>query len=257
MQLHFEKSGQGEPLVMMHGMFGSLDNLGAIARLLEDHFTLYRLDLRNHGDSPHADSMSFREMAEDVREFMDSQSLDSAFVFGHSLGGKVGMELACQHPERVKKLVVADIAPVTYPSHHNAILDGLANVHPAQVKSRKQADEQLSEYISEVLVRQFILKSMERTDQGSYRWKLNVPGLLNNYEDLRLAVCENCQFTGATLFLRGEKSNYIAERNKAEITRKFPNSDIVTIEKASHWLHAEQPQRVADAVRAFLSDQLS
>lgn len=252
MQLHFEKSGRGEPLVMMHGMFGSLDNLGAIARILEDHFTLYRLDLRNHGDSPHADSMSFEEMAEDVREFMDSQSLDAAFVFGHSLGGKVGMELACRHPERVKKLVVADIAPVTYPSHHNAILDGLANVHPAQVNSRKEADEQLSEYINEVLVRQFILKSLERTDEGSYRWKLNVPGLLNNYEDLRLAVCDN-GYQGPTLFLRGENSNYIAERNKAEIAKKFPKSKIVTVENASHWLHAEQPQVVADAVEQFLS----
>lgn len=253
MQLHFEKSGEGEPLVMLHGLFGSLDNLGAIARILENHFTLYRLDLRNHGQSPHADSMTFAEMADDVLTFLDSESLQSPFVFGHSLGGKVGMELACKYPQRVKKLIVADIAPVSYPSHHNEILDGLTGVQLDQVHSRKDADQQLAQFVSEAPIRQFILKSLERDQTGNYNWRLNVQAIVNCYDDLRLAVCESCQYSGPTLFLRGEKSNYIAERNKAEIAQKFPVSEIVTVAGASHWLHAEQPEVVADSIVNFLA----
>lgn len=252
MQLHFEKSGQGQPLVMMHGLFGSLENLGAISRILEQHFTLYRLDLRNHGQSPHADSMSFAEMAADALEFLDGQSLQTPFVFGHSLGGKVGMELACSHPERVGKLIVADIAPVTYPAHHNAILDGLASVELNQLRSRKEADQQLARFVEEAPIRQFILKSLQRDDEGHYDWRMNVPALINCYDDLRVAVCDQGCYPGPTLFLRGEKSNYIAERNEAEISAKFPSSSITTVKGASHWLHAERPQVVADAVLKFL-----
>jgi esterase len=252
MQLHCEKSGEGKPLVMLHGLFGSLENLGAISRLLENHFTLYRLDLRNHGRSPHADTMSFADMAEDVREFMDSQSLETTCVFGHSLGGKVSMALACRYPERVEKLVVADIAPVTYPAHHNAILDGLANVRLDQVRSRKDADQQLARFVSETPVRQFILKSLERDENGGYRWRLNVPAILRSYDALRLAVCEGCRYPGPALFIRGENSNYIAERNEMEISAKFPASRIVTVEGAGHWVHADQPQVVANSIVEFL-----
>lgn len=252
MQLHFDKSGSGEPLVMMHGLFGSLENLGAISRILEDRYTLYRLDLRNHGRSPHGDTMSFADMAGDLLEFMDQQSLNKPQLFGHSLGGKVAMELACRHPERVAKLVVADIAPVSYPSHHNAILDGLASLQGERIDSRRQADERLAEFVPEAPIRQFILKSLERDEDGAFRWRLNVPAILHNYDDLRLAVCDGCQYAGPTLFIRGEKSNYIAERNHPEIAAKFPNSDIATVAGASHWLHAERPQEVATLIRDFL-----
>lgn len=252
MQLHCEKSGNGEPLVMMHGLFGSFENLGAISRILDNDFTLYRLDLRNHGRSPHSDHMSFAAMADDLIEFLDRQSLPSPFLFGHSLGGKVAMELACRQPARVRKLVVADIAPVSYPSHHNAILDGLAGIDLTRVQSRRDADAQLANFVAEAPVRQFILKSLERTTDGSYRWRLNVPAILNEYDDLRLAVGEGGQYPGPTLFLRGEHSNYIAERNTAEIKAKFPASTITTIEGASHWLHAEKPQAVAKAILDFL-----
>ncbi|MEX1033212.1 MAG: alpha/beta fold hydrolase [Cellvibrionaceae bacterium] len=253
MQLHFDKSGSGQPLVMMHGMFGSLENLGAVARILKQHFTVYGLDLRNHGRSPHADHMSFSDMADDLLSFLDAHNLNDVFLFGHSLGGKVAMEFACAHPARVRKLVVADIAPMTYPAHHNAILEGLASVDLEQVKLRKDADQQLSHYVDELPVRQFILKSLERSDDGSYRWRLNVSAIVNNYDDLRRAVCNGRDFEGPTLFLRGEKSKYIAERNRAEIMEKFPRGKIVTVKDAGHWLHAEQPQAVADSVIEFIN----
>lgn len=252
MQLHFETSGQGEPLVMMHGLFGSLENLGAISRLLESHFTLYRLDLRNHGRSFHADSMSFDDMAKDLLRFMDDQGLAKAHVFGHSLGGKVAMVAACMQPERINKLVVADIAPVSYPSHHNAILDGLRHVDVDAISSRREADEQLAVFVNEPRVRQFILKSLERDQDGSFRWRLNIPVILEDYDDLRQSVCDNRSFAGPTLFLKGGRSNYITDRRHAEIQAKFPHAQIVTIDGAGHWLHAEKPQAVAEAVLNFL-----
>lgn len=252
MHLHFEKSGQGAPLVMMHGLFGSLENLGAIVRLLEPHFTLYRLDLRNHGRSPHADSMSFDDMAGDLIEFMAAQGLDKAHVFGHSLGGKVAMAAACKEPQRFDKLVVADIAPVTYPPHHNAILDGLAQLKVDTIRSRREADEQMAPFVEELGVRQFILKSLARQEDGSFRWRLNVPVILKDYDNLRRSVCDNCSCAGPTLFLRGSESNYITEQNHDEIQAKFPNSHIVTIQDAGHWLHAEQPKAVASSVLDFL-----
>lgn len=252
MHLHFEKSGQGDPLVMMHGLFGSLENLGAISRLLEPHFTLYRLDLRNHGRSPHADSMSFDDMAGDLIRFMDEQGLEQAHVLGHSLGGKVAMTAACRAPERINKLVVADIAPVTYPSHHNAILEGLRQINVENISSRREADEQLAGFVEEVGIRQFILKSLERDQEGKFRWRLNVPVILKDYDELRHSVCDNCSFAGPALFLKGGRSNYITDQHHAEIHAKFPQATITTIDGVGHWLHAEKPQAVADATINFL-----
>ncbi|MGI1680096.1 MAG: alpha/beta fold hydrolase [Cellvibrionaceae bacterium] len=253
MRLYFEKSGTGEPLIMLHGMFGSFENLGAIARILQDHFTLYRVDLRNHGRSPHAETMSFPEMANDVFELMENQQLESANILGHSLGGKVAMQLAFDHPEKVKKIVVLDIAPVAYPSHHNAILDGLKNINPASAKSRKEVDEKLKNYVDEPGVRQFILKNLERNETKEFFWRLNVSAVINCYDGLREAVGDNdsaCEKD--ILFLKGEKSNYIHKKNHEEIFRKFSNAKIETIAEASHWLHAEDPKGVASKVIRFL-----
>lgn len=252
MHLHFEKSGQGAPLVMMHGLFGSLENLGAVSRLLEQHFTLYRLDLRNHGRSPHAESMSFDDMAGDLLEFMEGQGLSKAHVFGHSLGGKVAMAAACKEPQRIDRLVVADIAPVSYPPHHNVILDGLRAIDVDNISSRREADEQLAVYVNELGVRQFLLKSLERDSDGHFRWRINVPVILKDYDELRQAVCDGCSFSGPTLFVRGGRSNYITEQHHSELYQKFPKARLVTIEETGHWLHAEKPQDVAQAINDFL-----
>ncbi len=258
MKLHFEILGQGEPLIVMHGMFGSLENLGAVCRILADHYCLYRVDLRNHGRSPHASTMTFAEMADDIVELMDSQNLAKANILGHSLGGKVAMELAWSHPERVNKIIVADIAPVSYPQHHNAILDAFAKISLAEVKSRKDADTLLSEYVEELGVRQFILKNLARDENQNYYWRLNVPAIIENYDSLRLAIGESdggertVSCSVPTLFIRGEKSNYIQERNYQEIHTKFSNAKIDTILGASHWLHAEEPEQFSNLVIDFL-----
>jgi len=253
MELNFKQMGhQGEPLLILHGLFGTLDNWQTLGRQYSETHQVYLIDLRNHGRSPHADTMSFAEMAADLLEFLDQESLQAPALFGHSLGGKVAMQMACQHPERLSRLVVADIAPVSYPPGHNAILEGLAAIEPQSLTSRRDADEQLARYVDELSVRQFILKSLERDSEGGFRWRMNVPAIIDNYDDMRLSVCDDGVYSGPTLFLRGENSGYIAERNHEEIARKFPQSSIVTVPGTSHWLHAEQPETVANHIINFL-----
>ncbi|GAB1258922.1 alpha/beta fold hydrolase [Aurantivibrio plasticivorans] len=252
MLLHHEISGSGEPLVMLHGLFGSFENLGAIARQLAEHFTLYRLDLRNHGKSGHSDKMTFDLMARDVLETLDELGISKAHFFGHSLGGKVAMVIALNNPERVEKLVVADIAPVTYAPHHNEILQGLQSIDASSLTSRKEADEKLQAYITSLPVRQFILKNLTRSETGGFKWRINVAAITAQYDQLRLSVGDNQVYNGPALFLRGAQSDYITDEMFSEIHRKFSDAEIITVDNASHWLHAEQPSIVASAVIVFL-----
>lgn len=252
MKLFCEKQGQGPALIMAHGIFGSYDNLGAIAKLLVDDFTLYRVDLRNHGRSPHADSMTFPEMAADIVELMDDHQLNQAIVLGHSLGGKTMMELACTHPDRVSHLIVGDIAPVEYPSHHDPILEGLQSIDLSALKTRGDADKQLQNYVDNLLTRQFLLKNLQRNEDGKFVWRINLKCIVGQYPNLRLNVGGGKRFDGPTLFIRGELSKYIQERNYAEIKNRFPNANIETLSNASHWLHAEKPDEFAALVKQFI-----
>ena len=254
MKLFCETQGNehGPALLMTHGVFGSHDNLGAITRLLAKDFHLYRIDLRNHGRSPHADTMTYAEMAADMLELMDANNLDTAAVLGHSLGGKVMMELACTHPHRINHLIVGDIAPIEYPPHHDPILDGLQAIDLSELKSRGEADEQLQAYVEELPTRQFLLKNLQRDEEGNYYWRLNLPVIVKEFSTMRSGIAAGKVFDGPTLFIRGGLSKYIRERNFDAIKNQFPNSRIETIENASHWLHAEEPQQFAHLATAFL-----
>src|SRR6056297_2140533 len=179
--LNHRITGEGPPLLLLHGLFGSLDNLGGIARRLEDQWQIHALDERNHGSSPHSDTMDYPVMAGDVIAYMDAQGLDKVSLLGHSMGGKVAMQVALQAPERVDKLIVADIAPVSYKPRHDAILEGLSKMDLSGVRSRQDADQQLSEFVEMPATRQFLLKNLERipqeeqTPDGSiFRWRLNL-----------------------------------------------------------------------------------
>lgn len=257
MKLFCQQQGntKGPVLIMAHGVFGSHENLGAIARLLADDFYLYRLDLRNHGRSPHADTMTFAEMAADVLEFIDDHKLDKVAVLGHSLGGKVMMELATTHPDRVNHLIVADIAPVQYPAHHDPILAGLQAIDLAQLKSRNDADQQLQAYVDNLTTRQFLLKNLQRSEDGEYTWRLNIKAIADQYDNLRLTVGDGKIYAGPTLFIRGALSKYIQERNHPAIYQQFPKATIKTIDGASHWLHAEKPQQFVELVKRFILEK--
>jgi len=251
MKLNYKKSGSGPPLVILHGLFGSLDNWFSIAKELVENYTLYLVDQRNHGDSPHSDEWNYAVMVEDLKELFDTEGLEKVFLMGHSMGGKTVMNFAIKYPERVEKLIVADIAPRYYPIHHQSILEGLSALNLKEIKSRKEADDQLAKYISELGIRQFLLKSLTRDSDG-FAWKINLPVIAKNIENIGEALPEGEKYEGLTLFLAGANSNYIQQKDIADMERFFPNYELEFIPNAGHWLHAEQPHAVVEEMRRFL-----
>jgi len=252
MKLNYKKLGEGPALIILHGLFGSADNWLSIARELENDFTLYLVDQRNHGDSPHHDEWNYKAMADDLVELLDDEGLSSAHFMGHSMGGKTVMNLALLHPDRVDKLIVADIAPREYPVHHQSILEGLNAIDLDQIKSRKEADDKLAEYESIPTVRQFLLKNLGRKDQ-KFVWKINLKVITEKIENVGDALDFDHSFDKPTLFMGGANSNYIQDKDKEDIDKFFPDSHTIFIKNAGHWLHAEQPAAVVETVKAFLS----
>ncbi len=252
MKLNFKKTGEGKPLIILHGLFGSADNWFTIARDLEKNYTLYLVDQRNHGDSPHTDAWNYEVMAEDIAELMESENLETAQVMGHSMGGKTAMKLALTHPEKVDKLIVADIAPRHYPVHHETILKGLNAIDLSTIKSRREADDKLAEYVDNVGIRQFLLKSLGRNDAGEFIWKVNLSVITEKIEMVGEEIASEEVFEKITLFMGGENSDYIKDSDKKDIDRLFPNNHVIYIKNAGHWLHAEQPAAVVETINAFL-----
>jgi esterase len=251
MQLNFRKNGSGPPLVILHGLFGSLDNWFSIAKELVEQYTLYLVDQRNHGDSPHSNEWNYGVMVEDLLELLDAEGLDSVYLMGHSMGGKTVMNFAVRYPERVRKLIVGDIAPRYYPIHHQVILEGLNALDLSQLQSRKEADDLLATYIPELGIRQFLLKSLGR-DTNGFAWKVNLSVITQHIEEVGKALEEGTVFDGPTLFLGGANSSYIQQQDLPDINTHFPNAEWVSIPNAGHWLHAEQPQAVVAEMRKFL-----
>ncbi|MAL97202.1 MAG: alpha/beta hydrolase [Alteromonadaceae bacterium] len=245
-----------DPVVLLHGVFGSLENLGVVERKLAETMAVHSLDLRNHGRSPHADTMSYREMAEDVLDYLDRQGIGKAAIVGHSMGGKVGMRLALDAPERVSRLIVADIAPVDYEPHHEAILDGLQALDAARLASRAEADKVLQDFVQEAGVRQFLLKNLVRDDQGAFVLRLNLKAILENYDDIVAGQESDSAFNEPVLFIKGGSSNYIGEQHRDKVSRLFPNSTLRVIPGVGHWLHAEKPELFTNLCERFLTGEL-
>jgi pimeloyl-ACP methyl ester carboxylesterase len=251
MKLNFRKTGTGKPLVILHGLFGSADNWMSIAKGLEENYTLYLLDQRNHGDSPHSDTWNYEAMAADLKEFMEAEGLQKASFLGHSMGGKTVMKFALTYPEMVEKLVVADIAPRPYPVHHQTILEALNAVNIQNLQSRKEAEEKLAEYIPERGIRQFLLKNLTRKE-GAFAWKINLPVITKQIENVGEEIASDKSFSNPALFMGGANSDYIKSSDKEDIDKLFPDNHIIHIKNTGHWLHAEQPEAVISTLKTFL-----
>jgi len=257
MKLNFVQRGvpqsSAPAVILLHGLFGSLSNLANTAKALASDFTTYQLDLRNHGLSLHDNEMSYACMAADVIEFMDEKSIEQAHLIGHSMGGKTAMQLALNHPERVHKLIIADIAPVTYPRHHNPALEGLQLLAKSTLLSRKLADELLAQHIKEAPVRAFLLKNLYRTKSGDYKLRLNLQAIVDHYQTMAEAPA-GVPFTGPTLFLKGSDSAYIQNQYKDNIMQLFPAAKMKAISGTGHWLHSEKPDTFNRLVKQFLNN---
>lgn len=253
MILNSRLQGNGEPVILIHGLFGSLSNLSMLARPLSEHFTVHMVDVRNHGDSPHNEHMDYPTMANDVVHYMDSQGIKSTHLVGHSMGGKISMQIAMNFPERVNRLVVADIAPVTYGNLHDSVLEGLSVIDLKNIKSRKEAEQILSDHVNEPDVRSFLLKNLAKTSCGDHRWRINLKGIHSNYSNIVLAPT-GAPFHGPTLFVKGSESNYIEAKHRNAVSRLFPNAQLKIIEGTGHWLHAQKPDLFKRVVMSFLQE---
>lgn len=251
MILHTDITGQGTPLLLIHGLFGSYENLGMIARLLAEQFRVINVDLRNHGRSGHSNEMSYALMAQDLIETMDELQIPSAAVLGHSMGGKAAMQLALSQPERVSKLVLADISPVVSQARHLGILDALNRVDLATLTDRKQADQQLQTAIGDAGTRAFLLKSLVKVDDA-FQWRFNLTALTSQYAQVLAAPDATGPYTGPTLFIKGGNSDYLQPDHQSIIRQLFPAAKAKIIEGTGHWLHAEKPAAFAKITADFL-----
>jgi esterase len=253
-ELWAHRSGSGEPLIILHGLFGSGDNWRSLARKFARSFEVHVLDLRNHGRSPHSDEMSYRVMADDVMAYMDRHRLDVSNIVGHSMGGKVAMTCAFVYPEAFRRLVVADIAPREYPALHSDIFGALKTLEPSTLNNREEADEKLEEYLPTPRVRQFLLKNLRRRRGGGFEWKMNVPALEKAYDDLRSWPSFGAgSFPEPTLLIWGTQSAYVTDEDRDSFFEIFPLARFSGID-AGHWLHADAPRAFFRAVIAFLSE---
>jgi esterase len=254
MQLFYkEYPGPGKPLIILHGLFGLLDNWHNVAKTLSATFHVYTLDLRNHGQSPKSAVMNYAVMADDLWEFMQDKGISQACFMGHSMGGKVAMEFALRFPEKCAKLIVVDIAPKRYEPGHTEIFNALFDLDIANSeKTRKDFDQDMQTKIPEFGVRQFLLKSLERNDEGNYQWKFNLDALHTHYEKISEEIPGGRTYKGPTLFLRGGNSRYVSEEDRSKIESLFPNCQLKTIEGAGHWVHAEKPVELVEVVKGFL-----
>ncbi len=243
--------GEGPAIVLLHGLFGQSRNLGALARpLVADGWRVLSLDLRNHGGSPHADSMDYAVMADDVAETMDARGIATAAMLGHSMGGKVAMRLALGRPDRVERLIVADIAPVPNPPNFGPLAAAMATLDPAAM-TRAEADLALSAEVSDPSLRAFLLQNARFGAGGGWRIGLaEIRAALSRIEGWDAPF--GARYTGPTVFIRGARSNYVRDDDIPAIRAAFPAAEIVTIPDAGHWLHAENPDAVAAAVLAFM-----
>ena len=255
MELNYKSFGSGPALIILHGLFGSLDNWQTLARQFAEHYSVFIVDQRNHGRSPHTDDhFTYHLLAEDLYEFMDSQGIYEAHLLGHSMGGKTVMQFAAQHEDMIDKLVVADMGIRKNNRHHDTILATLDTFPFAEIDSRKEADAWMAPRIPDFGVRQFLLKNLVRDhdSDNEFRWKFNFEVLNRDYEEILEGLDADYPIQRPTLFIRGGASGYVKDEDFPDIQVVFPNAVLETVDGAGHWLHAENPVDFFNKVQHFL-----
>ena len=253
MKLHSNILGEGQPLLILHGFLGMSDNWKTLGtEFSEAGYQVHLIDQRNHGRSPHSEVFNYTELAKDIKEYIDHYSLKNVILIGHSMGGKTAMTAASLFPHLIEKLVVVDIAPKYYAPHHQDILEGLKAVDDAVLDSRGDADEVLSQYVSEKAVRMFLLKNLYWKEKDRLGLRLNLDVLTSRIEEVGKALPNDYSYSKPTLFIKGEKSKYITVEDKGLIEKHFPEATISIIPGAGHWVHAEKKVEFYDEVIEFL-----
>lgn len=267
MKLNYKKIGEGnDSLIIIHGLYGSSDNWLTIAKLLLDKFTIYLIDQRNHGKSPHSEEMNYEVMAQDLLEFMESNAINKSNILGHSMGGKTAMRFALKYPEKVNKLVIVDIVPKSYglfsnyakiTNDHQLIVNALLSIEPEEYATRSQIDKDLQNAIPNTMVRSFLLKNIGRNGDKTLYWKLNVKAIKNNLQAIMEGFSDlTSAFVFPTnkdvIFISGENSPYVQDEDMKDIRKFFPSAQLTTISNAGHWVHAEQTEDFIKTLNYFI-----
>lgn len=263
MKLFYRKYGEGEPLLILHGLYGSSDNWFSIAKLLEKFFTVYLIDLRNHGQSEHSEVHSYDLMSDDVLDFIKEHKLEKIYLIGHSMGGKVAINIASKDSSIIRKLIIVDISPFTYENDsasieivnsHIKILKALTDLKIDKFISREEVDAELSKYLKDSRLRQFLLKNLKRDSNNLFYWTFNIESIKNNIYDILLNnfLSVNIEIEIPTLFIKGANSDYIPNEHFDKIKALFKQSRIEIIDNAGHWVHAENPKDFNESVIKFL-----
>jgi esterase len=261
MKLFYRKIGEGRPLIILHGLFGQSDNWNSFGKQFsENGFAVYLVDLRNHGLSPHDERWNYQVMSEDILELINGNNLTKegpVILLGHSMGGKVAMQFALQHPELIAKMIIVDVAPKYYPPHHQDVLSGLNAVDLHLLKTRKDAEVILSQYINDVGTKQFLLKNLywkenNENVEPTFSWRFNLKVISNNINKIGEAIATDKQCDTTSLFMRGARSNYILDQDEKLIKEIFPHSTIETIADAAHWIQVDKPKEFFELVMRFV-----
>ncbi len=254
MALHTNIIGTGQPIIVLHGFLGMGDNWKSLGKKFsEQGYEVHLVDQRNHGRSFHHNEFNYEVLSQDVLDYYNKMNLEQTVLLGHSMGGKTAMHFSSLFPNLVSKLVVADISPRFYPIHHDTILEGLSSLDFSIINSRKAAEEQLALYVPEFGIRQFLLKNVYWEEKGRLALRINLDVLKSNVAEVGEALPEHFKFEGESLFLKGDKSEYISPSDEAIIKRQFSNASLATVSNAGHWLHAENPTEFYDEVIRFIS----
>lgn len=257
MDLSFRKFGNGTPLIILHGLYGSGENWLTIGKKLAEYFEVYLIDQRNHGNSPHDNAHNYQAMADDLLQFFETHKIDKANIIGHSMGGKTAIFFTQFFSEKINKLIIVDISPRSYTNteeskEHYKILESLQKINFKICKNYNDIDKQLSSSLKDNRLRSFLLKNIKREGKGCFSWKINIPVLIKELPSIFVGINENQIIENQTLFIKGALSNHIPENDFALIKKIFKNSEIKIINSAGHWAHAEQPKEFLKIVMGFL-----
>jgi pimeloyl-ACP methyl ester carboxylesterase len=254
MKLHYRTLGDGQPVIIMHGLMGSCDNWLTVSKPLSEKYKLYITDQRNHGRSPWHDDFNYEVMANDLLQFIEEHQILNPVIIGHSMGGKIAMKFAIEHPDLLSKLIVVDISPRYYPPHHQDVLAGLNAINLDTLQNRIEADNILATHINSADVRQFLLKNLYRNDDNRFAWRINLNIINQKIESIGEALPSGAKFNKPSLFLGGSLSDYINENDQMEIKSIFSDVRIEMIANANHWVQATQPQAFIEAVSKFIDN---
>ncbi|UWX55561.1 alpha/beta fold hydrolase [Maribacter litopenaei] len=245
--------GTGKPLCILHGFLGMSDNWKTLgSRYAENGFEVHLIDQRNHGRSFWSEDFNYDLLAQDLLNYLNDKNIEKTALIGHSMGGKTVMQFACTYPQRVEKLLVADIAPRFYPPHHQDIINALNQLNFELINTRSDADNQLKKHLKNFGVRQFLLKNLYRTKDNTFGLRMNLAILSEKMEEIGENISSSESFSGSTLFLKGSRSEYVSDSDTPQIKRHFPKAQIEVIDNAGHWLHAENPDQFFEKSFRFL-----